>query len=332
MSENSKKDRTKTSVFSLVLAAILIAVVLISVQAVLHKKPPATVQSLMTELNVPAEVSVDDGMREAVQESFQNEFSALYGIDLTPDESAFFSKLLQSCASSFDMEPYLSEALEQVCSQRRISRESMIHQLMEIRDPAEREKIREEWTTAGQTAILRSEEFLRTMEPVYRQFYDWWTPRHPEYEGVASGIKLTNNHEELVNQIAVSLRRELIVHTAQQLSKRLETDLRKHGKALSDAKLQQAFALFLRLGKERYTDERIRKMANALVTEAELTDDEIVHCMLLKDRRLSEERLETIQEIQMRYLTASTQDQIHAETVSALQKELQEITGLEYAQ
>ncbi len=89
MSENQNNDRTKLSVFSLVLALVVIAVVAIAVRAMVRPSAPATVRTLMLELNVPAKVSVDNGLREAVQESFQNEFSAQYGIELTDDEAAF---------------------------------------------------------------------------------------------------------------------------------------------------------------------------------------------------------------------------------------------------
>ncbi len=332
MSENQNNDRTKLSVFSLVLAQVVIAVVAIAVRAMVHREPPPTVQSLMAALNVPATVSVNEGMREAVQESFQNEFSALYGIDLTEDEAAYFSNLLQESNAEFETEPFLRDAIRSECIRRSLSEETMLRQLLGIRDPAEQEKIRAEWTAAGQAAILRSEEFIRAMEPAYRKFYEWWTPRHPEYEGVACGITLTDDHDALMDQIAVSLRRELIVRTAQELSEHLETDLRQHGKVLSDAKMQQAFALFLRLGKERYTAERARKIVDAIVKDAKLSDDEILHCLLLKDRKLSEERLGIIQDVQMRYLTTSTLDGIPPETVSAIQKELQAITGLESAQ
>ena len=332
MSENPKNDRTKLSIFSLVLAAVLIAVVLIAVRAMIHREPPPTMQSLMTALNIPASVSVNGEMRETVLESFQNEFSAMYGIDLTKEEATYFSKLLQESDAEFDTEPFLHDMLKSECIRRRFSEESMIRQLIDIRDPAEQEKIRAEWTAAGQAAVLRSEEFIRAMEPVYGKFYEWWTPRHPEYEGIAFGITFTDDHDTLVDQIAASIRRELIIHTAQELSEHLETDLRKYGKVLSDAKKKQTFALFLRLGKERYTADRARKMSDAIVKEAELTDDEILHCLLLKDRKLSTERLETIQDVQMRYLTTSTLDGIPPETVSAIQKELQAITGLETAQ
>ena len=332
MSENPENDRTKLSIFSLVLAVVLIAVVLIAVRAMIHREPPPTVQSLMAALNIPASVSVNGEMRESVQENFQNEFSALYGIELTKDESAYLSNLLRESDAEFDTEPFLHNMIRSECIRRRLSEESMIRQLIGIRDPAEQEKIRAEWTAAGQAAVLKSEEFIRAMEPVYREFYEWWTPRHPEYEGVACGITFTDDHDALVDQIAASIRRELIVHTAQELSEHLEKDLRQYGKALSDAKKKQTFALFLRLGKERYTAERTRKMSDAIVKEAELTDDEILHCLILKDRKLSTERLETIQDVQMRYLTTSTLDGIPSETVSAIQKELQKITGLESAQ
>ena len=332
MSENLKNDRTKRSVFSLVLALVVIAVVLISVRAFLHRDPPATVQSLMASLNVPASLSVDDGMREAVLDSFQNEFSELYGIDLTQDETAYFSNLLQTCTAEFEMEPFLRETLVKECYRRRLSEGAMVRQLMEVRDPVERENIRTEWIAAGQIVILKSEDFIRSMEPVYRQFYEWWTPRHPEYEGVAAGITVTDDHGALMEQIAVSLRRELLVRTAQQLLTKFETDLRKRGKVISEAKQQQAFALFLRLAREHYTEELMQEMADAIVKETGLTDGEILHCLLLRDKTLSDERLSKIQDVQVRYLTPLSPDRIPKETISAIQKELQAITGVEYAQ
>ena len=332
MSENQKNDTAKLSVFSLVLALVLIAVVLIAVRAVFSRNPPLTVGSLMTELNVPASVSVDDEMREGVQESFQNEFSVLYGIDLTPEEAAYFSKLLQDCTAEFELEPYLRKTIVAECNRRCIPEETMIRQLIGIRDPSEKEKIRAEWVAAGQAAVLKSESFVRAMEPVIRRFYEWWTPRHPEYEGIASGVTVTDDHEALMGQITVSLRREILVRTAQELLERLETDLRKRGKVISEAKLRQAFAVFLRLAKIRYTEEHVREMADAIVEETKLTDAEILHCLLLKDRKLSDERLVKIQDVQVRYLTPRTMEQIPAETVSEIRKELQSITGVEYVQ
>lgn len=332
MSANQKSDKTKLSVFSLVLALVLIVVVLISVRAVFHNNPPATIQSLMVALDIPTTVSVDEGMREAVQESFQSEFSALYGIDLTAEEGAYFSKLLQDCTAEFEMEPFLREMLEKECLRRRIPEEPMVRQIMGIRDPAEREKIRAEWIASGQAAVLRSETFLHAMEPVNSRFFEWWTPRHPEYEGVAAGITVTDDHGSLIDQVAMLLRREVLVRTAQQLLERLVTDLRKRGKVISEEKQQRAFAVFLRFSKVRYTEELMRSIAEAIAEEAELTDDEILHCLLMKDRKLSNERLSTIQDVQVRYLTPRTLDTIPAETVSEIRKELQEITGVDYAQ
>ena len=286
----------------------------------------------MVALNIPATVSVDEGMCEAVQESFQSEFSALYGIDLTAEEGAYFSRLLQDCTAEFEMEPFLREMLEKECTRRRIPEETMVRQIMGIRDPAEREKIRAEWIASGQAAVLRSESFLHAMEPVSNRFFEWWTPRHPEYQGVAAGITITDDRGALLDQIAMSLRREVLVHTAQQLQDRLVTDLRKRGKVISEEKQQRTFAVFLRLGKVRYTEELMRSIADAIAEEAELTDDEILHCLLLKDRKLSNERLSTIQDVQVRYLTPRTLDSIPAETVSEIRKELQSITGVDYAQ
>ena len=332
MPDNLKKDRTKLPVFCLVLALVLAAVVLIAVRAVLHRNPPATIQSLMTELNVPASVSVDEGMRDTVLESFRNEFSVQYGIDLTQEETEYFLKLLQDCNAEFELEPYLRNTIVAECARRRITEENMIRQLMGIRDPAEKEKIRAEWIAAGQAAVLKSDSFIRALEPICRRFYEWWTPRHPEYEGIASAVTITDDHEALMDQIVVSIRRELLVRTAQELLEHFEEDLRKRGKAISKDKLQQAFAVFLRLSKIRYTEEHVREMADAIVEEAKLTDAEILHCLLLRDRTLSEKRLSKIQDVQVRYLTPHTMEEIPAEAVSAIRKDLQSITGVEYAQ
>ena len=73
-------------------------------------------------------------------------------------------------------------------------------------------------------------------------------------------------------------------------------------------------------------------MADAIVEEAKLTDTEILHCLLLRDRTLSEKRLSKIQDVQVRYLTPHTMEEIPAEAVSAIRKELQSITGVDYAQ
>ena len=162
MSENQNNDRTKLSVFSMVLALVVIAVVAIAVRAMVHREPPPTVRTLMLELNVPAKVSVDDGLREAVQESFQNEFSAQYGIDLTDDEAAYFSNLLKESKAEFETEPFLRDTIRQECVRRSLSEETMIRQLMgkALRlsaDGAERESVIREEIGRMLLELLRDE-------------------------------------------------------------------------------------------------------------------------------------------------------------------------------
>jgi len=107
-------------------------------------------------------------------------------------------------------------------------------------------------------------------------------------------------------------------------------DLRKRGVVISEAKLQKAFLLFLRFSKERYTAEALRKTAAAIVDEVELTDKEILFCIILKTRPLTEERLMKIQEVQVRYLTPLTLNPIPEESVNAVRRELQELSGVAY--
>ena len=107
-------------------------------------------------------------------------------------------------------------------------------------------------------------------------------------------------------------------------------DLRKRGVVISEAKLRKAFLLFLGLSKERYTAEAMRKMAGAIVDEVELTDKEILYCIILKTRPLSEERLLKIQEVQVRYLAPLSLNPIPEESVNAVRRELQELSGVAY--
>ena len=329
MTANQKNDRTSLSVFSIVLTLVLVAIVLISVRAIIHRDPPPTVASLMVELEIPADVPAD-ALQEQVQEIFLTRFGEIYGIDPEPVETAYFTKLLKENPVEMRMEEYLSEAVRKECARRSIPEETLIRRVLKIRNPEEKEQIRKEWTAAGTAAVLESEAFIKAMEPVYEKFYAWWTGRHPEYDGIAAGISITDDHEALVHQLAVSLRRELLVRMAQQLEIRLETDLRKRGKAISEAKRKKALSVFLRLSRERYTEDMTLRMAEAIVRETELTDDEILHCMLLKNLPLSEDRLTKIQDIQERFITPRALDEIPAETISSIRKDLEEITGVEY--
>ena len=278
---NAKNVKAKLFVFNLVLAVVVIAVIQLSVRAFLHRNPPPTVASMMEALEIPA-VAPADKLQEAVQESFLAAFGGVYGIDPEPAETAYFTKLLKEHPVEIEQTEYLREAIRKECMKRRIPEETMIRQIVGIPDPAEKAKIRKEWTAAGLAAVLESEEFLRAMEPVYADFYAWWTKRHPEFEGLAVGITITEDHEALMEQLIVALRRETLVNMAQQMETILENDLRRRGKVLSDAKRKKTFVLFLRLCRERYTEELMRKMAAAIVKETELTDDEILHCLLLK--------------------------------------------------
>ena len=81
-----------------------------------------------------------------------------------------------------------------------------------------------------------------------------------------------------------------------------------------------------------YSNELVVVVFDNSKAKTELADDEIFHCLLLKDRKLSEERLLKIQDVQVRYLTPRTMEQIPSDAVSAIRKELQALTGVEYAQ
>lgn len=315
--------------FNLVVVLAVIAIVHLAVPAFARLDPPATVAGLMAELEVPAVISADT-IQEAIQDTFLTRFSEIYGIDPEPAETAYFVKLLKENPIELEQEQYLHEAIRKECIRRNIPEDTLIRQLFNIQNPDEKERIRREWCEAGVDAVLESESFLRAMEPVYNDFYAWWTTRHPEYEGIASGIVITDDHEALLAQVAVSLRRELLVRMAQELETRMEADLRKRGKVISEAKRKKAFAVFLRLSRERYTEDMMRRMAGAIVKDADLTDDEILHCLLLKDLALSEERLAKIQDVQLRFMMPRELDEIPPETIAAIRKDLAEITGVEY--
>ena len=328
---DAKNITAKLIVFTLVLSVIVIAIIQLSVRSFLHSSPPPTVASMMAELEMSAVIPAET-LQEAVQENFLTAFGGVYGIDPEPAETAYFTKLLKAHPVEMEQEPYLREAIQKECRKRRIPEETMIRQIIGIPDPAEKAKIRREWIAAGLAAVLESEDFLRAMEPVYADFYAWWTKRHPEFEGLAAGITITDDHEALMEQVAVSLRREILVRSAQQMGIRFEADLRNRGKVISEAKQKKAFALFLRFARARYPEEQVRRMADAIVKENELTDDEVLHCLLLKNRPMSEERLSKIQDIQVRYLTPSMLNEIPPELVTEVQKGLEELSGVKFGQ
>lgn len=325
----STKNRKIAPVVFAAAALAVAALALFAVPAIFRRDPPPTAASLMAALEIPEVVSAET-LREAVRESFLRRFGDVYGIDPEPAEVTYFTDLLKENPVEMSQAEHLRKALQRECARRRIPEATMIRQIIGIRDPAERERIRTEWNAAGLAAVLESADFLRAMEPVYDGFYGWWTQRHPEYEGLAVGIKVTDDHEALVEQVAVSLRREAVVHMARQLETRFVADLRKRGKVISEAKQKKAFALFVRFAGELCPEDMMRRMADAIVTETELTDDEILHCMLLKNRSMTDERLTAIQGIQARYLESGMSKDIPAEIVSGIQKELEEISGVKY--
>lgn len=328
---NVKNLRAKLFVFDVLLALVVIAVVQLGAHAIFHTDPPPTVDSLMARMEVPETVTVHD-MKDLICEGFQARFPGVYGIDLEQDEAEHFAKLLDGVDGSFELAPYLKRVIQGECVRRRVPEDVFVQQVMLIRDPSEKDQMRSEWVAAAESTLLDSAEYHEQTEPAYRAFYDWWTARHPEYAGLTAPVSVNAAHEALVEQIAVSLRRELLVQTAKQMRTTFVTDLRKRGVVISEAKLKQAFLLFLELSKERYTHETLMKTANAIVEEAGLTDEEILHCLILKTRPISDERLATIQDVQVRYLTPLTLEQVPEESVSAVRRKLQELSGVSYGQ
>ena len=326
---NAKNRRAKIFIVDLLAALIAIAVVQLVAGKFLKPGPPATVETLMAKMETPAEESVA-GLRDIVRDNFTAHFSGIYGIDLEQAEAAQFEKLLDGADGTFDFVPYLRFVIEGECILRRIPQDVFVQQVMLIRDPEEKAQMRSEWIAAARGTLMDSIEFHIAMEPVYREFFAWWTARHPEYEGLTAPVEVGADHEGLLEQLAVSLRREILVQTAKQMQTAFVTDLRKRGMAISEAKLQKAFLLFLSLCKERYTQAALLKTANAIVDGVKLTDDEILHCLILKDRPLKAERLSEIQDIQFRYLTPLTLEQVSEESLAAVRRGLSELSGVNY--
>ena len=326
---NAKNLRAKIFVVDLLAALIAIAVVQLATGKFLKPEPPATVETLMAKLETPAETSVAE-LRDLVRDNFTAHFSGIYGLlsEIVPDLPQ--EKILSGAEGTFDFTPYLRLVIEGECIRRRIPENVFVRQVLMIRDPAEEAQMRTEWVDAARGALMDSIEFHIVMEPVYREFYAWWTARHPEYEGLTAPVEVGADHDGLLEQLAVSLRREVLVQTAKQMQTAFVTDLRKRGMAISEAKLQKAFLLFLALCKERYTRAALLKTANAIVDGVELTDDEILHCLILKDRPLKGERLAEIQDIQVRYLTPLTLEQVPEESLAAVRRGLSELSGINY--
>jgi len=326
---NAKNRRAKIFVVDLLAALIAIAVAQLVAGKFLKPEPPATIETLMAKIEPPSTESVAE-LRDVVRDNFTAHFSGVYGIGLEPEEEKQFEKLLAGADGTFDLAPYLRLVIEGECMQRRIPENVFVQQVMLIRDPAEEAQMRTEWVAAARGALMDSTEFLTAMEPVYREFYAWWTARHPEYEGLTAPVEVGADHDGLLEQFAVSLRREILVQTAKQMQTAFVTDLRRRGMAISEAKLQKAFLLFLALCKERYTQAVLLKTANAIVEGTELTDNEILHCLILKDRPLKAERLATIQDIQVRYLTPLTLEQVPEDSLAAVRRGLSELSGINY--
>ena len=328
---DAKHGRAKLVVFNLILAFVVIAVAELSVLTFLRRDPPPTIESLTAKMEVPDRVSLHD-MKDTICERFQTSFDDFYGIALEEDEVAVFSKLADGVDETFELTPYLRAVIEHECRRRKVPMSIFVRQAMLVRDPGELDKMRSEWVAAAEAALMDSADYHAAAEPVYREFFDWWTQRHPEYEGLVAPVSVRADHDGRVEQRAVSMRREVLVRTARQMQASFVTDLRKRGIVISEAKLGKAFLLFLALGKERYTPEVMTKTANAIIESAELTDDEVLHCLILKNRPLTEERLTTIQETQVRYLTPVSISDIPDESVAEVRRQLQELSGVAYGQ
>lgn len=321
-------DRRKLIVFNLVLAIVVIAIIQIAVWAFLRTRPP-TVETMMSELNIPVDYPQDE-LNEGILDELQNKFGTEYGVELDPEEKAYLSELLKKARFQFDRVKYI-RMLVQAKSKRDFTDETtVIRRILSSPDPGEREKDRIMWTLASRIELFRSDEFRDGVEPVYNEFASWWKARHPEYEEMLEEDKRMGSREELMERYAKSLRSETVLFVAHQLEDRLETALRRQGTALSDAKRKKTFKIFLQLSREVYTKETMRKMAAAIIEETELSDEEILHCLLLKDRPLpnAEKNLSAIQNIRDRYLKPDPFNDISQETAERVKKELAEIIGL----
>ena len=331
-----KPDRTtpgslrgKIFVFDLVLTLVAFAAVQLAIHGFLRSEPPENVSTLMTAMGTPSEVTVRD-MEETICNDFRVRFGDLYGIELEQEEADRFAELVKATDHTFELRPFLMLVIRNECVRRKTPEKFFVHQSLMVQDPEEKERMKSEWITAAEELLMETAPYHAVMEPVFRDFYAWWTRRHPEYEGLTAPVSVEADHDGLVDQFAVSLRRSLLVRTAKQMENKFVEDLRKRGIVISEAKLRKAFLLFLDLSKERYTAEALRKTAAAIVDEVELTDKEILFCIILKTRPLTEERLMKIQEVQVRYLTPLTLNPIPEESVNAVRRELQELSGVAY--
>jgi len=325
---DTKDNRRKLIVFNLVLAIVVIAIIQISVWAFLRSKPP-TVETMMTELKIPADFPANE-LNEGIRDELLTRFSTEYGVELDPEETAYLMEQLTKVQFHFDRTKYI-RMLVQARSRRDLTDETtVIRRVLGSADPGDREKNRIMWTLASKIELFRSEEFRDGVEPVYREFSSWWKGRHPEYEEMVEEDRRMGSHDELMERYTKTLRSETVLFVAHQLQDHLETALRRQGTALSDAKRKKTFRVFLQLSGEVYTKEMMRKMAAAIIEETNLSDEDILHCLLLKDRPLPEagKDLAVIQDIRDRYLKPDPFDEIPPETVERVRKELAETIGI----
>lgn len=359
---DTKDDRRKLIVFNLVLALVVIAIIQVAVWALLRSKPP-TVETLMKELNIPADVPFDDtitmlargrtekrdipdnasldGLKipavvttevllDSMRDDLLTRFSTEYSVELNPEETAYLMELLKKKRFHFDLTPYFREVIRLEASRQRIEEKALVRQIFGETDPSDREKNRIFLSMAATNLLFRSEEFRNQVEPIYGEFTAWWKQQHREYEEMVEENRLMGDHDELMERYVKALQNETISFTAHKIEDLLEKELRRRGTALSDAKREKTLALFRRFSSELYTKETMRNMANAIIEETGLTDEEIHHCLLLKDRPLPENARTKIPDIRDRYLKPDPFNEISPESAIRIKTELQKITGIDF--
>ena len=359
---NAEDDRRKLIVFNLVLAFVVIAIIQVAVWALLRSKP-STVETLMKELNIPADVPFDDtiamlsgsGMEKrnipdnasldelkipavvttdvligSMRDEILTRFSTEYSVELNPEETAYLMELLKKNRFHFDLTPYFREVIRLESARQRIEEKALIRQILGETDPSDREKNRIFWSMAAWNLLFRSEEFRNKVEPIYGEFTAWWKRQHREYEEMVEENRLMGSHDELMERYVKALQNETVSFTAHKIEDLLEKELRRRGTALSDAKREKTLALFRRFSGELYTKETMRNMADAIIEETGLTDEEIHHCLLLKDRPLPENARAKIPDIRDRYLKPDPFNEISPESALKIKSELQKITGIDF--
>jgi len=186
----SKPDRTnagslraKIFVFDLVLTLVAIAVVQLAIYGFLRSEPPENVSTLMTALETPSEVTIRD-MEETICTDFRVRFGDLYGIELEQEEADRFAELVKATDHTFGLRPFLLLVIRNECVRRKTPEKFFVHQSLMVEDPEEKERMKSEWIAAAEELLMQTAPYYGVMEPVFRDFYDWWTPRHPEFEGL----------------------------------------------------------------------------------------------------------------------------------------------------